>query len=84
MSKLEEYRDAERALYENLQRLENLKNNTQLIKELEFEKRLMMLLKRYSKKTEDLLDFIRPVLVTGLETQEQRPSHRRDARKKCR
>lgn len=84
MSKLKEYRDAERALNENLQHLEDLKNNTQLIKELEFEKRLMTLLKRYSKKTEDLLDFIRPVLVTGLKTQEQRPSYRRDARKKCR
>jgi len=72
MSKLSDYRDAERALDKNLQRLESLKNNPELIKELEFEKRLMTLLKRYSKNTEDLLAFVKPVLGASLQAQEQR------------
>jgi hypothetical protein len=81
MSKLKEYRDVERALTENLQNLERLKNDAALIKELEFEKKLTMLLNRYSKRMEDLLAFISPGTVSGLKVQEQTPSYRGTARK---
>lgn len=82
MSKLKEYRDTQQALTENLQRFEALKNNADLIKELEFEKKLMTLLKRYSKKTEDLLVFIGPGLMGGMQAQEQRSVYGGTTRKK--
>lgn len=82
MSKLKEYRDTQQALTENLQRLEALKNNADLVNELEFEKKLMALLKRYSKKTEDLLAFIGPGLMGGLLAKEQRSVYGETARKK--
>jgi len=82
MSKLRDYRDAERALDKNLQRLEDLKNNPELIKELEFEKRLMTLLKRYSKRTEDLLAFVKPALGASLQAQENRRPYGKASSKK--
>lgn len=40
------------------EKLEALKRNTELIEELEFEEKLMTLLKRYSKTVEDLKIFM--------------------------
>jgi len=82
MSKLRDYRDAERALDENLQRLEDLKNNPEMVRELEFEKRLMTLLKRYSKRTEDLLAFVKPTLGASLQAHENRRPYGKASSKK--
>lgn len=59
ISKLREYHEVQSTLNENLEKLDALKNDAELIKELEFEKKLMALLKRHSKTLEDLLGFIR-------------------------
>jgi hypothetical protein len=59
ISKLKEYHRVQSTLCQQLEKLETLKNNTELIRELEFEKKLMTLLKRHSKTLEDLLVFIR-------------------------
>ena len=58
MSKLSEYRDLEKKLNALMERLECLKGNSQLSKEMEFEKRLFSLMNRYSLKKEDLLSFL--------------------------
>ena len=58
MSKLSEYRDLEKKLNALTERLECLKGNSQLSKEVEFEKKLFSLMNRYSLKKEDLLSFL--------------------------
>ena len=73
MSLLKEFRDTENALHQQLKRMEKLKKNEALIKDLEFEKKLEALLKRYSKKMEDLLAFLQPIPpVTVTQAREQR------------
>jgi hypothetical protein len=72
MSLLKEFRDTENALSQQLKRMEKLKKNEALIKDLEFEKKLEALLKRYSKKMEDLLAFLQPPPpLAGTQVREQ-------------
>ncbi|HEX8593655.1 MAG TPA: hypothetical protein VF682_10285 [Pseudomonas sp.] len=82
MPKLKEYRDTERALTEAIEYFEELKKNIDLMKELEFEKKLLTFLKRHNKRMVDLVAFIKPVLADNLYIQEQRPSYRRTTGKK--
>ena len=73
MSLLKEFRDTENALNQQLKRMEKLKKNTALIKDLEFEQKLEALMKRYSKKMEDLLAFLQPTSpLAGNRAQERR------------
>ena len=52
MSRLAEFRAAEKALQEQLAQLEALKNDVGLKKEIEFEQKLQGLMKTYDKKSE--------------------------------
>lgn len=82
MSKLKEYREMENALQWHLERLEVLKNSAELVKELEFEKNLITLLDRYSKKMEDLIAFARPPAHwSEWHTREKRSTYRARTRK---
>jgi hypothetical protein len=55
MSRLKEFHDLEDALKVEMARLELLKNEEELIAELAFEKKLMSLMKRYDRSTDDVL-----------------------------
>lgn len=73
MSLIKEFRDTENALNTQLKHMETLKKDATLIKDLEFEKKLEALMKRYSKKMEDLLAFLQPTpSLSGTRTQEKR------------
>lgn len=61
MSKLKEFRELELALKLQQEKLETLAHDAQLGRDLEFEKKLMLLLKRYRLDMQDLQDFIQPV-----------------------
>lgn len=77
MSLLKEFRDTENALNTQLKRMETLKKDASLIKDLEFEKKLQTLMKRYSKKMEDLLAFLQPTLpMSGTHAQEKRATYK--------
>ena len=60
MSKLAEFRAAEKALAEQLAHLESLKNDAALKKEIEFEERLADLMKEYGKSLSDVLAILDP------------------------
>lgn len=60
MSKLAEFRAAERALAEQLAHLESLKNNAGLKKEIEFEEHLAVLMKEYGKSLTDVIAILDP------------------------
>ncbi|MFK8400044.1 histone-like nucleoid-structuring protein, MvaT/MvaU family [Pseudomonas sp. BGr12] len=60
MSKLAEFRAAERALAEQLAHLESLKNDAGLKKEIEFEERLARLMKEYGKSLSDVIAILDP------------------------
>ncbi|WP_427144095.1 histone-like nucleoid-structuring protein, MvaT/MvaU family (plasmid) [Pseudomonas nitroreducens] len=60
MSKLSEFRAAERALAEQLAHLESLKNDAGLKKEIEFEERLSGLMKEYGKSLSDVIAILDP------------------------
>lgn len=53
MSRLAEFRAAEKALQEQLKQLESLKNDAGLKKEIEFEEKLQGLMKSYGKGLKD-------------------------------
>lgn len=77
MSLLKEFRDTQNALNTQLKRMEMLKKNATLIKDLEFEKKLEALMKRYSKKMEDLWAFLQPTPpMSGTHAQENRATYR--------
>lgn len=61
MSKLKEFRELEHALKLQQEKLDMLAHDERLGRELEFEKKLMSLLKRYQLDLRGLQDFIRPV-----------------------
>lgn len=82
MSLLKEFRDTENALNTQLKRMETLKNDATLIKDLEFEKKLEALMKRYSKKMEDLLAFLQPTSsMTGTHAQEKQATYKTNTNK---
>ncbi|HXR00892.1 MAG TPA: histone-like nucleoid-structuring protein, MvaT/MvaU family [Pseudomonas sp.] len=60
MSRLAEFRAAERALQEQLAQLENLKNDVGLKKEIEFEQKLQALMSTYDKSLRDIIAILDP------------------------
>lgn len=60
MSKLAEFRAAERALADQLAHLESLKNDAGLKKEIEFEEKLNALLGQYRKSLKDVIAILDP------------------------
>ena len=60
MSKLLEFRKAEQALREQLARLESLKHDQELKREMEFEDRLKALLQEYDYKLQKIVDILDP------------------------
>ncbi|EPN45198.1 hypothetical protein A244_25816 [Pseudomonas syringae pv. actinidiae ICMP 18807] len=74
MSILKELRDTENALRTLQQRLDELKRNEQLIKELDFDKRLKLLMTRHGVTTDDILNFLIPTpAFPGFTTEEHTP-----------
>lgn len=65
MSKLAEFRAAERALAEQLAYLESLKNDGALKKEIEFEEKLKSLLSQYDKSLKDVIAILDPAPRRG-------------------
>jgi hypothetical protein len=60
LSRLAEFRAAERALQEQLAQLESLKNDAGLKKEIEFEQKLQGLMSSYSKSLRDIVAILDP------------------------
>ncbi|MFC6338803.1 transcriptional regulator [Pseudomonas sp. CCM 7891] len=60
MSRLAEFRAAEKALQEQLAQLESLKNDAGLKKEIEFEAKLQGLMKTYGKSLRDIISILDP------------------------
>lgn len=60
MSRLAEFRAAEKALQEQLAQLEALKNDAGLKKEIEFEEKLQGLMKTYDKSLRDIIAILDP------------------------
>lgn len=63
MSKLAEFRAAERALQEQLAQLEALKNDAGLKKEIEFESKLKALMESYGKGLKEIIAILDPAAV---------------------
>lgn len=63
MSKLAEFRAAEKALADQLAHLESLKNDAGLKKEIEFEQKLRDLLSQYGKSLKDAVDILDPAAL---------------------
>ena len=60
LSRLAEFRAAEKALQEQLAQLEALKNDAGLRKEIEFEQKLLGLMKTYGKSLRDIIAILDP------------------------
>jgi len=60
LSRLAEFRAAEKALQEQLKQLESLKNDAGLKKEIEFEEKPQGLMKTYGKTLKDITDILDP------------------------
>ena len=60
LSRLAEFRAAEKALQEQLKQLETLKNDAGLKKEMEFEEKLQGLMKTYGKSLRDVIAILDP------------------------
>jgi hypothetical protein len=60
LSRLAEFRAAEKALQEQLAQLENLKNDAGLKKEIEFEQKLQTLMSSYDKSLRDVIAILDP------------------------
>ncbi|QXG39865.1 hypothetical protein [Pseudomonas viridiflava] len=58
MSKLKEYRDIEKQLGHQLQKLERFRKDDRLADELALERKLSLLLNRYSLKKKELINFL--------------------------
>ncbi|POA17599.1 MULTISPECIES: histone-like nucleoid-structuring protein, MvaT/MvaU family [unclassified Pseudomonas] len=67
MSRLAEFRAAEKALQEQLAQLESLKNDAGLKKEIEFEEKLQGLMKTYGKSLRDIIAILDPNPKSGLQ-----------------
>lgn len=66
MSRLAEFRAAEKALQEQLAQLENLKNDAGLKKEIEFEQKLQALMSTYDKSLRDIIAILDPNTSTAM------------------
>ncbi|MDD0974141.1 histone-like nucleoid-structuring protein, MvaT/MvaU family [Pseudomonas fontis] len=64
MSRLAEFRAAEKALQEQLAQLEALKKDAGLKREIEFEQKLVSLMKSYDKGLRDIIDILDPGAAT--------------------
>jgi hypothetical protein len=60
LSRLAEFRAAEKALQEQLAQLESLKNDAGLKKEIEFEQKLQGLMSSYDKSLRDIIAILDP------------------------
>ena len=58
MSKLKEYRDIEKQLGHQVQKLERFRKDYRLADELALERKLSLLLNRYSLKKKELINFL--------------------------
>lgn len=78
MSKLLEFRKAEQALREQLARLESLKHDQELKREMEFEDKLKALLQEYDYKLQKIVDILdpQPIHVPELDILEQESGRR--------
>ncbi|HDS1725598.1 DNA binding protein [Pseudomonas putida] len=63
MSKLAEFRAAERALQEQIAQLEALKSDTGLKKEIEFESKLKVLMESYGKGLKEIIAILDPAPI---------------------
>jgi hypothetical protein len=68
MSRLAEFRAAEKALQEQLAQLEALKNDAGLKKEIEFEEKLQALMKSYDKNLRDVISILDPSAINAKST----------------
>ncbi|WP_268797581.1 hypothetical protein [Pseudomonas huanghezhanensis] len=76
MSRLKEFHDLEHALKIHMARLEALKTETELTTELEFEKKLTALMKRFNKGTEDVIEMLRwQPSVVSTSVHEDKPTY---------
>ena len=64
MSRLAEFRAAEKALKEQMAQLEALKKDAGLKREIEFEQKLVGLMKSYDKSLRDIIAILDPKAVT--------------------
>jgi hypothetical protein len=76
VSKLAEFRAAERALQEQLAQLEALKTNAGLKKEIEFEEKLTGLMQSYGKSLKDVVAILDPA-PAGRKVEKAAGAHRR-------
>jgi len=60
VSRLAEFRAAEKALKEQLLQLEAMKKDTGLKREIEFEQKLVSLMKKYDKGLREIIDILDP------------------------
>ncbi|XEG74724.1 DNA binding protein [Pseudomonas sp. abacavir_1] len=75
MSKLAEFRAAERALADQLAYLESLKNDNSLKKEIEFEEKLKALMGEYGKSLRDIVAILDPSVAGAVSARGARTSH---------
>jgi hypothetical protein len=68
MSRLKEFHDLEDALKTQLAQLEILRNEDELIAELEFEKKMTALMKRYGKDSDDVIAILKWHLSSAVDT----------------
>ncbi|MGF6393455.1 histone-like nucleoid-structuring protein, MvaT/MvaU family [Pseudomonas plecoglossicida] len=77
MSRLAEFRAAEKALQEQMAQLEALKKDAGLKREIEFEQKLVGLMKSYDKSLRDIIAILDPKAATRSTTsapkQQRRP-----------
>ena len=64
MSRLAEFRAAEKALQEQLAQLEALKKDAGIKREIEFEQKLVSLMKTYDKGLRDIINILDPAATT--------------------
>ena len=77
MSRLAEFRAAEKALQEQLAQLESLKNDAGLKKEIEFEEKLKTLMGKYDKSLRDVIAILDPAPRKGGAPAAAAPNQRR-------
>lgn len=65
MSRLAEFRAAEKALADQIAHLESLKKDAGLKKEIEFEQKLQQLMSEYGKSLREVISILDPQAVSG-------------------
>ncbi|WP_315807587.1 histone-like nucleoid-structuring protein, MvaT/MvaU family [Pseudomonas sp. C9-3] len=76
MSRLAEFRAAEKAVAEQLAYLESLKNDSGLKKEIEFEEKLNVLLAQYGESLKDVISILDSSSQRGIRTGTAKPARR--------